>query len=176
MKSIRKYLITNCKFWKLKSSTPYKDELTVFIKVKIEILKAFSKEIPKNVRNEERKNNDMIKIRTDKKYLLIIKVSKLIFENSCLFEEIFLGLACEIKLFNENLNKTYIFKNLSPELVEKKEPPIITKSKNIKDKFLGLLPKEKPTFEILLTKLKNNKLKSYVKFKKEKKIITNDNK
>ena len=50
MKIIRKYLITNCKFWKLKSSTPYKDELTVFINVKVEILKEFSKEMPKKVR------------------------------------------------------------------------------------------------------------------------------
>ena len=61
-----------------------------------------------------------------------------------------------------------------PELVEKKEPPIITKIKNIKDKFLGLLSKEKPMFDTLLLKQNNNKLKSYSKFKKEKKIITNE--
>ena len=174
MKSIRKYLITNCKFWKLKSSTPYKDELTVFINVKVEILKEFSKEIPKKVKNDERNNKDIMKIKTDKKYLLTINLSRLISENRCLFEEMFIGLACEIKLFNEYLNKTYIFKNLSPELVEKNEPPTITKSKYIKDKFLGLLPKEKPIFEILLTILKNNKLKSYSKFKNEKNIIINE--
>ena len=175
MKIIRKYLITNCKFWKLKSSTPYKDELTVFINVKVEILKEFSKEMPKKVRNDERNNKDIIKIKTDKKYLLTISLSKLMSENNCLFEEIFIGFTCEIKLFNENLNKTYIFKNLRPELVEKKEPPTITRSKNIKDKFFGLSPKEKPILEILLTMLKNNKLKSYSKFKNEKKIITNAN-
>ena len=138
-------------------------------------MKEFSKEMPKKVRNDERNNKDIIKIKTDKKYLLTISLSKLISENNCLFEEIFIGFTCEIKLFNENLNKTYIFKNLRPELVEKKEPPTITKSKNIKDKFLGLLPKEKPILEILLAILKNNKLKSYSKFKNEKKIIINEN-
>jgi hypothetical protein len=147
----------------------------VFIKVKTEILKEFSKEIPKNVKNDERNKVDIIKIITDKKYLLTISLSKLMSENNCLFEEIFIGFTCEIKLFKENLNKTYIFKNLRPELVEKKEPPTITKSKNIKDKFFGLLPKEKPILEILLTMLKNSKLKSYSKFKNEKKIITSAN-
>ena len=142
----------------------------------MEILKEFSKEIPKNVRNDERNNNDIIKIKTDKKYLLTITVSRLIFENRCFFDEILIGLTCEIKLFIENLNKTNIFKNLSPELVEKKEPPIITKIKNIKDKFLGLLLKEKPILETLLINPKNNKLKSYSKFKNAKKIITKDNK
>ena len=131
--------------------------------------------MPKKVRNDERNNKDIIKIRIDKKYLLTISLSKLMSENNCLFEEIFMGFTCEIKLFKENLNKTYTFKNLRPELVEKKEPPTITKSKNINDKFLGLLPKEKPILEILLTMLKNNKLKSYSRFKNVKKIITNVN-
>ena len=54
--------------------------------------------------------------------------------------------------------------------MEKKDPPIITKIKNIKDKFLGLFSKEKPIFDTLLERLKNNKLKSYSKFKNEKKI------
>ena len=175
MKIIRKYLITNCKFWKLKSSTPYKDELTVFINVKVEILKEFSKEMPKKVRNDERNNKDIIKIKTDKKYLLTISLSKLMSENNCLFEEIFIGFTCEIKLFKENLNKTYIFKNLRPELVEKKEPPITTKIKNIRLRFFWSEFKEKPILEILLTMLKNNKLKSCSKFKNEKKIITNAN-
>ena len=47
-----------------------------------------------------------------------------------------------------------------PELVEKKDPPIITKIRKINDKFLGLFSKAKPIFDILLAKLKNNKLKS----------------
>ena len=106
MKIIRKYLIMNCKFWKLKSSMPYIDELTVFIKVKIEILKELSKEIPKKVKNDDRNNKDIMKIITDKKYLLIINLSKLISENNCLLLETFIGLTCEIKLFKENLNKT----------------------------------------------------------------------
>ena len=96
----------NCKFWKSKSSIPYIDELTVFIKVKMEILKEFSKEIPKKVKNDDKNNKDIIKIITDKKYLLTINLSKLISENSSLLIEIFFGLTWEIKLFNENLNNT----------------------------------------------------------------------
>ena len=56
--------------------------------------------------------------------------------------------------------KEYIFKNLKPELVEKKDPPIITKIKNIKDKFLGLLSNEKPIFDTLLVIAKTK----FVKF------------
>tara|TARA_B100000795_G_scaffold211318_1_gene164958 strand:+ start:340 stop:480 length:141 start_codon:yes stop_codon:yes gene_type:complete len=43
-----------------------------------------------------------------------------------------------------------------PELVEKKEPPIITKIRKIKDKFVDLLLREKPIFETLLVKDKNS--------------------
>ena len=96
----------NSKFWKLKSSIPYNEELTVFIKVKMEILKEFSKEIPKKVKNDERNSMDIIKTITDKKYLLIINLSKLISEKSSLLFETFIGLTCEIRLFNENLNNT----------------------------------------------------------------------
>ena len=85
---------------------PYRDEFTVFIKVKIEILKEFSKEIPKKVKKDERNNKEIIKIITDKKYLLIINLSKLISENNSLLLVTLIGLTCEIKLFNENLNKT----------------------------------------------------------------------
>ena len=72
----------------------------------MEILKEFSKEMPKKVKNDDRNNKDIIKIMTDKKYLLIINLSKLISENKSLLLETFIGLTCEIKLFNENLNKT----------------------------------------------------------------------
>ena len=93
MKIIRKYLITNCKFMKIKVlNNPYKDELTVFINVKVEILKEFSKKFQKKLDNDERNNKDIIKIKTDKKYLLTISLSKLMSENNCLFEEIFLVL------------------------------------------------------------------------------------
>ena len=84
---------------------PYNDELTVFIKVKIEILNESSKEIPKKVRNDARKIIEDINITTDKKYLLIINLSKLISEKKCLLFEILIGLTWEIKLFKENLNK-----------------------------------------------------------------------
>ena len=40
--------------------------------------------------------------------------------------------------------------NLRPELVEKKEPPIITNIKNIKLKFGWFEFKENPIFDILL--------------------------
>ena len=99
----------------------------MFIKVKTEILKEFSKEIPKNVKNDERNKVDIIKIITDKKYLFIINSSKLICENNCLVLKTLIGLTCEIRLFIENLNKAKSLKNLIPELVEKKEPPTITK-------------------------------------------------
>ena len=41
--------------------------------------------------------------------------------------KIFFGLLKEIIWFKEYLVSEYIFKNLKPELVEKNEPPIITK-------------------------------------------------
>ena len=72
----------------------------------MEILKEFSKEIPKKVKNDDKNNNDIIKIKTDKKYLFIINLSKLISENGSLLIDMFLGLTCEIRLFIENLNKT----------------------------------------------------------------------
>ena len=100
---MRKYLIINCSFWKSKSSTPYIAELTVFIKVNTEILKEFSKEIPKKVKNEDKESNDIINMTTDKKYLFIISLSKLISENNCLLIETFLGLTWDIRLFKENL-------------------------------------------------------------------------
>ena len=58
-----------------------------------------------------------------------------------------------------------------PELVEKKEPPIITKIKNIKDKFVELLFKENPIFETLLVKERETSTKLLSKLKNTKKII-----
>ena len=63
-----------------------------------------------------------------------------------------------------------------PELVEKKEPPIITNIKKIKDKLLGELFNEKPMLEILLVIDKNNSLKLFSKFKNTKKIINKNKK
>jgi len=45
------------------------DELTVFIKVKIDSLKEFSNSIPLNVSIKLKNKKDVIKIITDKKYL-----------------------------------------------------------------------------------------------------------
>tara|TARA_Y100000741_G_C17965898_1_gene441824 strand:- start:249 stop:434 length:186 start_codon:yes stop_codon:yes gene_type:complete len=55
----------------------------------------------------------------------------------------------------ENFIRVNIFKNLMPELVEKKDPPIITKIKNKKNKFSGTSDGEKPILVILLTNEKN---------------------
>ena len=62
--------------------------------------------------------------------------------------------------------------NLKPELVEKKEPPIITKIKKIKLKFDLSVFIEKPIFEILLDIDKKLFEKSLLKLKKRKKIKT----
>ncbi|MDC1112307.1 hypothetical protein OAS43_00705 [Candidatus Pelagibacter sp.] len=62
--------------------------------------------------------------------------------------------------------------NLKPELVEKKDPPIITKIKYIKLKFDLLVPIENPILDILLDI--DNKFieKSFLKLKKRKKMET----
>ncbi len=61
--------------------------------------------------------------------------------------------------------------NLNPELVEKKEPPIITSIKNIKVKFWSDF-RAKPMLDILL--VIDNKFirKSFLELKKRKKIPT----
>ena len=82
---------------------------------------------PKITINEVKTNNETIKIKIVKKYLLISLKSKLILENTNLFIKTFFGLLKDKSWFIEYLVKEYIFKNLNPELVEKKEPPIITK-------------------------------------------------
>ena len=58
--------------------------------------------------------------------------------------------------------------NLRPELVEKKDPPIIIKISNIKDKFWGELSSDNPILEILLISDKRMTLKSWLKLKKIK--------
>ena len=84
-----------------------------------------------------------------------------------------LGFEWETSSLIENLNNRSNLKNLIPELVEKKEPPIIIKIKKIKDKFLGIL-REKPIFEIELQIASSNdeKLSSIFK-KRKKKLIKN---
>tara|TARA_Y100000813_G_scaffold122226_1_gene87678 strand:+ start:371 stop:610 length:240 start_codon:yes stop_codon:yes gene_type:complete len=53
-------------------------------------------------------------------------------------------------LFIENLIKLKIFITLSPELVEKNEPPIITIIKKINIKLFGVSLNEIPIFDMLL--------------------------
>ena len=68
------------------------------------------------------------------------------------------------------MNKEKIFINLKPELVEKKDPPIMTKIKKINDKLLFSEEIEKPIFDILLDIDKKFSKNSLSKLKKRKKI------
>ena len=82
------------------------------------------------------KDNNKVKVKREitktkivKKYLFISFALKLILEKINLFINTFFGLLKERIWLIEYLVKEYIFKNLKPELVEKKEPPIITSIK-----------------------------------------------
>ena len=143
----------------------------MFIKVNIDNLNEFSKLIPLKLNKELRIKRDKTNIIIVKKYLLISLKSKLILVKISLFIKIFFGLLKERIWFIEYLNKEYIFINLKPELVEKKEPPIITKIKKIKVKLDCSTPKENPMFEILLHTDRRVKEKSLLKLKKRKKIV-----
>ena len=70
------------------------------------------------------------------------------------------------------MKSEYTLINLKPELVEKKEPPIITNIKKINISFGCSEFKEKPIFEILLDIDKKLTKKSSSKLKKRKKIKT----
>ena len=91
------------------------------------------------------------KIKIVKKYLFISFVSKLILEKTSLFINTFFGLLKERIWLIEYLVKEYTFKNLKPELVEKKDPPIITSKIYIKFKLACSTSREIPILEILLT-------------------------
>ena len=112
-----------------------------------------------------------MKIIIVKKYLFISSKSKLILVNINLFIKIFFGRLKERIWFIEYLNNEYNLINLNPELVEKKDPPIITNIKKIKVKFCLSKFREKPIFDILLDK--DNKLleKLLLKLKKRKKSV-----
>ena len=58
-------------------------------------------------------------------------------------------MACDTSSFIENLKSKKSFENLRPELVEKKEPPIIIRIIKIKVRFSGT-SKENPIFDIEL--------------------------
>ena len=122
-------------------------------------LNALSKLMPEIDSSEVKNIREIMKTIKDKKYLLTSSFLKLISRQRCLLIKIFLGFTCEIKSLIENLNKAYSFKKRKPELVEKKDPPIITRIKNKKDKFEGLSFNEIPIFDILLVNESKIKLK-----------------
>ena len=62
--------------------------------------------------------------------------------------------------------------NLNPELVEKKDPPIITNTKQIKFKLDWFVSNEKPIFDMLLEMDKRLEENSLLKLKNRKKIVT----
>ena len=96
------------------------------------------------------KNNDRTNINIDKKYLFISEISVFEFIKDTLFEYIWFGFVWDNKLFNENLIKLINLITLIPELVEKKEPPMMTSIKNKKYKLFELLLNEIPIFDTLL--------------------------
>ena len=150
-------------------------EFTVFIIVRIESLNEFSNCKSESVKSNVNKDKEMIKIIIEKKYLLISDFSVFSFINVTLFEYIWFGFVWDKRLFKENFNKLKIFKNLIPELVEKKEPPTITITKKINIKLLGVSSNEIPIFEILLdiaTKIVGKLLLEFKNTKEKEIIIT----
>ena len=134
-------------------------------------LNEFSKFTPLKLNKAISMKRDKINITIVKKYLFISLKSKFIFVKINLFIKTFFGLLNDRIWLIEYLNKEYIFINLNPELVEKNEPPIITKIKKIKDIFVLFDLREKPILEMLLDT--DNKLleNSLLKLKKRKKIV-----
>ena len=150
IKTIRLYLAKVLRLKKSNSLTPYIGEFTVFIIVSIPILKAFSNSISEIVKSNVTENKEIIKIIIVKKYLFISFLFVLELLKEILFKYTWFGLVWESKLFKENLISDKTFITLSPELVEKKEPPIITNNKKINERFLGVSSKEIPKFDTLL--------------------------
>ena len=131
----------------------------MFIKVNIANLNEYSNSISDKDNKMVKEKSEITKINIVKKYLFMSFVSKLILEKTNLFINTFFGLLKERIWLIEYLVKEYIFKNLKPELVEKKDPPIITSKIYIKCKLDWSTSSDMPIFEILLTKDK----KLYVK-------------
>ena len=156
---MRKYLVKKCKFWKSKSGTPYEDELTVFINVNTANLNEYSNWILDKDNKMVKENREITKINIVKKYLFMSFVSKLILKKNNLFINTFFGRLKERIWLMEYLVKEYIFKNLKPELVEKKDPPIITSKIYIKCKLVWSTSREIPILEMLLTKDKKLNVK-----------------
>ena len=135
-------------------------------------MKDFSKLIPLRLNKEVNIKRDRIKIRIVKKYLFISSKLKFVFANISLFINIFFGLLKESIWLIEYLKSEYIFMNLKPELVEKKDPPMMTKIKNRKFKFVCLVSRVKPIFDILLDIDKKLLKKLLLKLKKRKTKVT----
>ncbi len=70
----------------MKFSKLVKEELTVFIRVKIDNLKDVSLLIPEIVRNNDKILKEITNTITDKKYLLKSSLSKVILKNGSLLE------------------------------------------------------------------------------------------
>ena len=81
-----------------------------------------------------------------------------------------MGFACDTSSLIENLKSKKSFENLRPELVEKKEPPIIIRIIKMNVRFWGT-SKENPILEIELHTDKKSKEKSFVELKKMKNIV-----
>ena len=128
-------------FWNSKFSTPYKPEFTVFIIVKIPNLNDDIKSILFKVNNDDITKRDSINNNIAKKYFVISDRFIFLSKKLILFVKICLGLVWERSSLIENFVKLNNLKNLKPELVEKKDPPIITKIKNITSSLLEDLSK-----------------------------------
>ena len=131
----------------------------MFIKVNTANLNEYSNWIFDKDKRIVKEKRERTKINIVKKYLSVSFEWKLILEKNNLFIYTFFGLLKERIWLIEYLVKEYIFKNLKPELVEKKDPPTITSRIYIKFKLVWSTSSEIPIFEILLTKDK----KLYVK-------------
>ena len=169
-------MIKKCKLLKSKSGIPYAEEFTVFINVNTANLNDFSNSKSANDKIIVRQKRDITNINTVKKYLFISLVSKFILVKMSLFIKTFFGLLNERIWFNEYLVNEYSFKNLNPEPVEKKEPPIITIIKKMKFKLGWFNSREIPIFDILLTNAKKLNMKLLSKLKNIKKILKTKNK
>ena len=98
-------------------------------------MKEYSNWILDKLNKIVKEKSEITKINIVKKYLFMSFVSKLILEKNNLFINTFFGRLKERIWLIEYLVKEYIFKNLKPELVEKKDPPIITSKMYTKYKF-----------------------------------------
>ena len=138
----------------------------MFIKVKIPSLNEFSKLILEIVNTLVTIINEIKKIIIAKKYLFISSFSVVVLVKETLFKYIWFGFVWDKTLFAENLIRLKTFITRKPELVEKKDPPIITKIKKTNVKSFEILLKEIPKFETLLhieTKISKKLLVHYRK-------------